>query len=125
MRLTTQHPEHTWRENVMREVHKAETLIPTVSPWSPHSPSKTAVERAKALVNAIERDDLDVPITSTSPEGTICLEWRRPDRKLIFSVSDDGVIEFFGRSPSKPSGFEGEIKSHLDRVNEIVRMFAD
>ena len=83
-----------------------------------------AVDWAGTLVNAIERDDLGAPITSTSPEGTICFEWHRPGRKLILSVSEDGIIEFYGLSPAKPTGFEGEIKkSQLADVNEIVRMF--
>jgi hypothetical protein len=110
----------SWREIAVQDIAKAEQLAPIDSPWSPHPPSRKAVERARALIDAI-KIELPIAITSASPEGTICLQWRERDRKLAFFVHEDGQIEFFGRTSSRPSPVEGEVH-RLEEADEIVRL---
>lgn len=125
MEITTRHSAPSWRETADQGIARIENLKPTVSPWSPNRPSATALERAKSLIGAISRDDLPLPLISTSLEGTLCLQWRERDQRLYFFVHQNGEIEFYGRrrTASRPSSLDGVIQLHkgLERVNEIVR----
>ncbi len=121
MGIAVRRSANSWREVAFQEIARAEKLKPTVSPWSPNRPSPLAVQRANLLVKTIV-DDLPIPVTSTSPEGTICFEWQQDDNKLMFFVHDDGLIEFYGRLSSRPSPIEAEIRDRLDQVNELIRL---
>jgi hypothetical protein len=112
----------SWRKIAVLGIQSAEHIETAINPWSPTRPTETATARAYALTEAIAREDLPIPIVSSSPEGTICFEWRPSPRKLLFFVHSDGLIEFYGSAPSRTSPFEGEIKAQdsLERINTIV-----
>jgi hypothetical protein len=109
----------SWREHAESQIAKASVLPPAKTSWSPSPPSQRTVARAYALVKAIGQNDLFVPITSASPDGVLCLEWRQPDRKLVFSIFEDGVVEYYLSVPC----VEGELPDGLEKANEVVEMF--
>jgi hypothetical protein len=110
----------SWREYAESEIAKASVLPPARTSWSPNTPSQVAIARAYALVKAIKRNDLILPITSAGPDGVLCLEWRQPGCKLVFSVLEDGLIEFYLSTPF----VEGEIRDGLEKANEVIEMFS-
>lgn len=111
-----------WRDYAAEEIEKAK-LHTSTGPWSPGTPSQITLDRAYALIHAIKQD-LSVPLTSTSPDGVICFELRQPDRKLVFYINDDGSIEFYMVTPHR-SPAEGEIRIDrlVEQANDIVDMF--
>jgi hypothetical protein len=110
-----------WREYAESEIAKASSLPSARTSWSPSAPSETAIARAYALVKAIKRTDLILPITSAGPDGVLCLEWRQPGCKLVFSVLEDGIIEFYLSTPFAEG--EIQIRDGLEKANEVVEMF--
>ena len=115
-----------WRDSVRTEINKTRDLPFKTGRWSPTNPGRYTLERACALVNAIRVGDLPVPLTSAGPDGVLCLQWLMPDRKLSFYVYDDGLIEYFFATPTRP-GAEGEIKERdpIESVNEILQLFVE
>ena len=111
-----------WREYAKEGIGKASVLPEGPKRWSPSKPAETAIDRARALVSAIKSDELPLPMTSAGPDGVFCLEWREPDRKLVFYIFDNGLIEFYVNTPHV-SQAEGEIGDRIEQANEVVQTY--
>ena len=112
-----------WRESAEEGIVRAGVLADGPNRWSPSKPAEKALSCARTLLNAIKSDALPLPITSAGPDGVFSIEWREPDRAMVFSILEDGLIEYYVRTPHIPD-VEGEIGEHFDeKVNEIVETF--
>ena len=109
-----------WREQARGQLAHTKTFSDKEDGFSPLRPEASILRVAEAVIDAIKRDYLPIPYVTSSADGGITFEWRKPDSRLTINIRAMGDAGYFGfREPGHI--FEGELKEgQFDFINEVV-----
>jgi hypothetical protein len=109
---------HSWRIESLTTLMKLKGLPEETDSFSPHQPSPEMFERARAVLNKINRD-LPQPMIAAASDGTIQIKWQKPGLETSFFVYSDGTLEFLTLRHQKREA--GDLR--LDDVDQRLADF--